>query len=106
MLRLLADENVVMPLVLALRLQGFDVANADDLQLRQTDDEQILDAATKSLRIVLTNDAGFLAIVARKQAASEQFAPVLFWQQQSRSIQQLLDKIVPIANETYTAIQT
>jgi predicted nuclease of predicted toxin-antitoxin system len=59
MSRILADENIPLALTQALRTASHDIQTVHDLGLRGFPDEEILDAANKEGRILLTADRDF-----------------------------------------------
>jgi hypothetical protein len=100
-----ADENVVGPLVHALRKRGLDVVTVADRGRRASEDALVLADALYEGRLMLTNDSDFLALAATSARRGERFAPILFWPQQRRMIRQLVPIIVQIAtSRDYTSI--
>ena len=59
-LPLLCDEHVPYPVVEGLRRRGLDILTVQEIGLRSTADEQILETARRQRRIVYTQDADFL----------------------------------------------
>jgi predicted nuclease of predicted toxin-antitoxin system len=59
MSRILADENIPLALSQALRAANHDVVSIHDLQLQGAPDEDVLKAANKDARILLTADKDF-----------------------------------------------
>ncbi len=57
--RILADENIPLALAQALRTASHDIRTVHDLGLRGAPDEEILEAANKEDRILLTADKDF-----------------------------------------------
>ena len=55
---LLLDENIQYGLVPALRQRGWDVVHVKDMGLRSVSDPEVLDAAIRAHRIVLTYNIG------------------------------------------------
>jgi hypothetical protein len=101
----LADEHVIGPLVQALRQRGMGVATVEERNLCSADDSVLLELAMQEQRLMLTNDADFLAIAADLAKRQQPFAPVVFWPQQRRTIQHLLSRIIPLANQSdYTSL--
>ena len=102
MLRAYADENVVAPLVEALRRRGMDVVTVQELGRREADDTELLDEALLDERLMLTNDTDFLAIAAGRSSRSEPFAPIIYWPQQQRRIGDLVSALIALAsNQEY-----
>lgn len=60
---ILADENVHIDIVRALRLSGHDVATVPEIGLIGAEDEIILDAANRNNMILLTADKDFGGIL-------------------------------------------
>lgn len=98
MLRAYADEHVVQALVQALRARGMDVVTVQERGRRSVDDEELLAEALAERRVMLTNDADFLAIAARYARKGDAFAPIVFWPQQMRGIGYLVRIIIREAN--------
>jgi predicted nuclease of predicted toxin-antitoxin system len=63
-LRILADENIALDIVLALRGAGHDVVWATELDPRQ-DDEHWLELAESDRRLLLTHDKDFGDLIFR-----------------------------------------
>jgi predicted nuclease of predicted toxin-antitoxin system len=62
--RLLADENIAAPMVRVLRAAGIDVAYVAEFASGITDDE-VLEAAARDARLLLTEDKDFGELVFR-----------------------------------------
>ncbi len=60
-IRFLLDEHVPLAVLDGLRRRGIDVTSIDELQLKGTDDPDILELAKAQGRIVVTQDTDFLA---------------------------------------------
>jgi hypothetical protein len=58
------------------------------------DDSVLLAAAFSEQRVMLTNDADFLALASELARRGEVFAPIYFWPQQQRGIGEIMRKIV------------
>jgi hypothetical protein len=97
LLKSLADENVILALVLGLRRRGMDVLTVQDLGKRGEDDPLLLDIAYQRDRIVLTNDQDFLSLAAERASRQELFAPIFYWPQQQRTVGELLGTVLPLA---------
>lgn len=64
---LLADQNVQLAVVVALRERGRDVRTVDEEELATATDARILEHATLGGRVVLTHDSDFGALaIARR----------------------------------------
>jgi len=63
MSRILSDENIPLALTQALRTASHDVLSIHDLGLQGASDEDVLKAANKDARILLTADKDFGAIL-------------------------------------------
>lgn len=59
MTRLLADENIHLDIVNALRSKGHDVTTVPEVGLIGEEDETVLEAANRGRRILLTGDKDF-----------------------------------------------
>ena len=94
MLKALADEHVVAPLVEALRRRGMDVVTVQDLGQHEAGDAQLLAEALRDERVMLTNDRDFLVIAADLANRQQPFAPIFFWPQQARKIGYLVRSII------------
>ena len=100
-----ADENVIAPLVEALRRRGMDVVTVQDRDRRRADDADLLDEALRDERLMLTNDTDFLAIAADRSSRNESFAPIIFWPQQQRRIAELVRALIGVAsNHDYSEL--
>ena len=105
MLAIYTDENVVGPLIAALRSRGLDVVTAEDRNLAQSPDELILTDALALQRLLLTNDTDFLSLAANCHQRDEVFAPIVFWSQQKRTLAYLIGRIVQMASQQdYSAL--
>ena len=105
MLKAYADENVIAPLVEALRKRGMDVVTVQELGRREADDTELLDEALLDERLMLTNDTDFLAIAAGRSSRSEPFAPIIYWPQQQRRIGDLVSALIALAsNHDYSEL--
>jgi hypothetical protein len=82
MLSAYVDENVKAAIVDGLRLRGIDLVTAQERGQRQTDDEILLESATLSERLLLTNDTDFLRIHAAWMAAGKRRAGIVYWPQE------------------------
>ena len=73
---------------------GMDVVTVQERQGEGTDDTEVLAEATRDSRVVLTNDADFLALAARLAGQREPFAPIFFWPQNRRRVGDLVRSII------------
>jgi hypothetical protein len=94
-----ADEHVVRALVEALRRRGMDVIRVQDWGRQEADDADLLDEALADERVMLTNDTDFLQLAAERAEHQQEFAPIFFWPQQQRTINQLLSGIIREASQ-------
>ena len=86
-------------IVQALRQRGMNIVTVQERQGEGTDDAKVLAEALRDNRIVLTNDADFLALAARYATRGEPFAPIFFWPQQSRRrVGEIVRRIIREAN--------
>ena len=58
-LKLLADENISEKTVASIRKAGYDIKSIRDIGLKGSNDEKIVDFATKEKRAILTFDLDF-----------------------------------------------
>ena len=100
MLKALADEHVHQAIVQALRRRGVDVITVQDCGLRGADDLALLRQALQEERAMLTNDHHFLGLAAQCAARGETFAPIFYWQQQRRSVGEMVRRIIREASRT------
>lgn len=68
-LKLLADESLEGPLVRGLRAAGFDVEWVLEIS-PGADDARVLSRASRTRRILITNDKDFASLVFRQKRAS------------------------------------
>lgn len=95
-----ADVHVPLPIVQGLRTRGMDVATAQDRGQQQADDDVLLSQALREQRVMLTCDHDFLRLAAALSAQGQSFAPIYFWPQQSRSIGEMIRRILREANQS------
>jgi predicted nuclease of predicted toxin-antitoxin system len=69
-MRLLIDENLSPRAARLLREAGHDAAHVTDVGLGNTDDAEILDAATDDARAIVTADTDFGALLAARGTSS------------------------------------
>lgn len=96
MIAVLVDENVSDDFADALTNAGVDVFRLHDEGLKGTKDEELLPLALEERRMLLTNDVDFLRMASESQRLNEQFAPIVYWSQQRRTIAELLVRIMPL----------
>jgi hypothetical protein len=75
------DEHVKAAITSGLRRRGVDVLRVQDDGYKNTPDPVILDHALAIGRVMVTQDADFLAEAHRRQAAGEPFAGVVYYEQ-------------------------
>jgi predicted nuclease of predicted toxin-antitoxin system len=69
-MRLLIDENLSPRVARLLREAGHDAAHVTEVGLGNTDDAEILDAATDGARAIVTADTDFGALLAARGTSS------------------------------------
>jgi predicted nuclease of predicted toxin-antitoxin system len=69
-MRLLIDENLSPRAARLLREAGHDAAHVTEVGLGNTDDAEILDAATDDARAIVTADTDFGALLAARGTSS------------------------------------
>ena len=78
----LADVHVKKAIVEGLRTKGMPVVTAQEKELRQAEDEVLLEVATAEGRLLLTNDTDFLRIHHEWMLYGKSHAGIVFWEQQ------------------------
>jgi hypothetical protein len=96
-LKAYADEHVHSALTQALRLRGMDVVTVQDRNREGTSDEELLREALRDERIMLTNDADFLALASTFASQGRSFAPIFYWPQNQRRIGDTMRKTIGLA---------
>lgn len=91
------DVHVPVAIAEGLRLRGIDVLTSQDDGTRRSSDEDLLWQATKYGRILVTQDEDLLDIAAAWQAASWEFAGIVFAPQEPASIGRYVDDLELIA---------
>lgn len=86
------DEHIFTELADALRSRGIDVTTTAEAGLLGARDEEHLSFAAAAGRVVVTQDVDFL----RLHAKGLQHAGIVYCQQQSRSIGEMLRRLVLI----------
>jgi len=81
-----ADEHVHARIVQALRARGMDVVTVQDQGRERAKDRELLSEALANERVMLTNDADFLAIAAELSKRQVALAPIFYWPQRGRRI--------------------
>ncbi|MBI1935337.1 DUF5615 family PIN-like protein [Candidatus Woesearchaeota archaeon] len=64
-MKFLADENIDLPAVKALKRLGVDIVSIHDVGMRGHEDEEILDFAKENERAIITQDTDFLRLHAK-----------------------------------------
>ncbi len=78
-IRLLLDEQIWLGLAQALRASEYDVVHVNELRLRGTDDEPLLEVAAEAGRALLTNNVrDFAPVVELWYNARREHAGVVF----------------------------
>lgn len=78
MVRLYMDVHVPRPITEGLRARGIDVLTAQEDEAGEISDPDLLDRATRQERVLFTQDDDLLEEAARRQAAGEPFAGVIY----------------------------
>lgn len=79
-----------------------DVASVTERGAQGRPDAALLDEALSEERIMLTCDTDFLQLAAKGHASGIEFAPIVFWPQQQRSVGQVVRAVIQVAtNHTY-----
>lgn len=99
MLSGLADVHVPFPIVQGLRTRGMNVVTAQELGMQAADDAVLLEFAFQERRVMLTCDRDFLVIAASLGQQSQPFAPIYFWPQHSRSVGEMIRRILREASQ-------
>jgi hypothetical protein len=92
------DVHVPGPVTRGLRLRGVTVLTAQEDGTDRLSDPELLDRATALGYVLFTEDADFLAEAARRQAAGETFAGVVYEHRQSLSIGRCIDDLQLLAS--------
>lgn len=87
------DHNIRQAVTRGLRLRGVTVLTAEEDGTNQLADPLLLDRALALNHMLFTHDTDLLAEAARRQAASEAFAGVVFAHQQNVSIGQCVQDL-------------
>ena len=93
MIRLYTDENVLGPIVSALRARGIDVLTAWEDGRAKTDDRRILDRATELNRVLFSQDADLLIIATARQRAGDLTFSGVIYAHQNEPIGQCVDAL-------------
>jgi len=99
MLSGLADVHVPFPIVQGLRTRGMNVVTAQELGMQAAEDVVLLEFAFQERRVMLTCDRDFPAIGASLGQRLQPFAPIYFWPQQSRSVGEMIRRILREASQ-------
>lgn len=97
MLKAYADEHVPLAITRGLRIRGMDVTSVTELGRQGTDDDVLLEQATNEKRLMQTCDADFLRRVSVLYTENREFAPIVFWPQQERSIGRVIRAVIKLA---------
>jgi len=92
-LSLYMDQHVSSAITRGLRLRGVTVLTAEEDGTKQLADPLLLDRAMALGYVLFTRDADFLVEAARRQAAGEAFAGVVFARQRVVSIGQCVQDL-------------
>src|SRR3954469_14960369 len=91
------DENVPLPITVALRRRGVDVLTVQEDGRRHTPDPVLLDRAAELDRVMFTIDDDLVAEAARRIRSHEPFAGVIYVHQRNVSIGQCVGDLAVIA---------
>ncbi len=80
------DESAPVAVAIALRQRGIDVTTAHDAGLLTAPDAEHIEFARREVRVILTQDADFLAMHRTGQA----HAGIVYCKQQSRTIGEIV----------------
>ncbi len=97
---LYTDHHVPRAIVEGLRLRGVDVVTAADDGAEQLDDENLLDRARETGRVLFTMDDDLLRIAAERQRAGIPSAGVVYGHQLRVSIGQCVRDLQLIVEAT------
>ncbi|MEO8498229.1 MAG: DUF5615 family PIN-like protein [Planctomycetota bacterium] len=92
-----ADEHVSNAIIRSLRARDMDVVSVTERGGQGTADDVLLDAALADERIMLTCDTDFLRLAGERWAAGVEFAPIVFWPQQHRTVGQIVRTVIQLA---------
>jgi hypothetical protein len=74
-----------------------DIASVTERGAQGRPDEVLLDEALSEARIMLTCDTDFLRLAAERHTSGIEFAPIVFWPQQQRSIGNVVRSVIQVA---------
>jgi predicted nuclease of predicted toxin-antitoxin system len=94
MLRFHLDENVNLAIAEGLRLRGMNCTTTPEVGLRGVSDVEQLAFAASQQRILVTTDEDFLSLASRQPHAG-----ILYWHQESRSIGEVIRRIVRLCEQ-------
>src|SRR5436190_1382685 len=97
MLSFYMDVQVPAPITKGLRLRGVTVLTAQEDGTDRLSDPDLLDRATQLGFVLVTLDKDFLVEAARRQAAGEPFAGVVYGPQLKLTIGQCVDDLELLA---------
>ena len=90
---LYTDEHIPLAVVRALRRAGHDVARAREIFPEGTSDDTHFERAIRDRRVLLSQDADFLALSARILADGGHHLGVVYWPQGVYTIGQVVRKL-------------
>ena len=97
---LYADVHVPGPVIRQLRLRGVDILAATEEQSNELPDDQLLELATSSHRVLVTQDILFRVQAENWQRTGRRFAGLVFAHQRYVSFGQLVFDLELIAKAT------
>lgn len=97
MLKGYADEHVSHAIIRSLRARGMDVVSVTERGGQGTADDVLLDEAFADERVMLTCDTDFLRLADERWTAGVEFAPIVFWPQQQRTVGQVIRTVIQLA---------
>lgn len=91
------DVHVRRSVVLALRLRGVDVLTAQEDGTAQFEDDDLLDRAMQSGRVLFSQDQDLLNEATARQRGGKEFAGVIYAHQQNITVRQMIEDLELIA---------
>ena len=91
------DVHVRRSVVLALRLRGVDVLTAQEDGTAQFEDDDLLDRAMQSGRVLFSQDQDLLNEATTRQRGGKEFAGVIYAHQQNITVRQMIEDLELIA---------
>ena len=103
MLRLATDEDFNNRILRGLlrRIPNLDIARAQDVGLRGSEDPEVLEWAAAEGRVLLTHDASTMSAFAYERVKQGLPMPGIFEIDQDMSIGQVIEEIVLIATASF-----